>query len=174
MASSFHQIMSGLTAATRRPNRRSRLAPPGDCFQEFVRLRVIPDVHAMLRSFPFPPTDAGCRDRAGQLVSAVVVAFVQGDLKPGDPLPDPCELARAHHLPRHEVLTAIGYLLSHRILEQDRSGALSIHRGAAPTIEMKQYAFLARARQLVGEARQWHLPIDCLDPLFHRAAHEKS
>ena len=127
----------------------------------------------MLGSLSFPPTDAGCRDRAGRLISAVLVAFVQGDLKPGDPLPGPGELARACHIPRHEVLTAIGYLLSHRILEQDRSGALSIHRGAAPTIEMKQYAFLARARQLVGDARQWHLPADCLDPLFHRASHER-
>ena len=116
--------------------------------------------------------DDRCRGRAGQLVNSVIVAFVQGDLKPCDPLPEPSELARTCHMPRQEVLTAIGYLLSQRILEQDRVGGLRIHRRAAPTIEMKQCAFLARARQLVGEARQWHLPIDCLDPLFHKAAHE--
>ena len=75
---------------------------------------------------------------------------------------------------RHEVLTAVGYLLSAPIIEQDRSGALRIHRGAALTIEMKQQAFLARARELVGEAYQWQLPIDCLDSLSYRATHEKT
>ena len=169
----FHQILSGLAAATHRPNGRSRFGSPGDFSQEPAVSRVISDVNAMLDSLPFTPMDDRCRDRPGQLVSAVIVAFVQGDLKPGDPFPQPAELARTCHMPRHEVLAAIGYLLSHRILQQDRSGALRIHRGAAPTIEMKQQAFLARARQLVGQARQWHLPADCLDPLFHKAAHEK-
>lgn len=134
-------------------------------------MRVILDVHAM---FDLPSSATGtARCRSDQLVSAVIFAFVHGDLKPGDPFPQPSELTRACHMCADEVLAAIGFLLSHRILQQDRSGALRIHRGAAPTIEMKQQAFLARARQLVGQARQWHLPADCLDPLFHQAAHEK-
>jgi DNA-binding transcriptional regulator YhcF (GntR family) len=127
----------------------------------------------MLDSLPFSAMDDPSHDRPGQLVSAVIVAFVQGDLKPGDPFPEPSDLARTCHMPLYEVLDAIASLLSRRILQQDRSGALRIHPKASPTIEMKQHAFLARARQLVGQAHQWHLPTDCLDPLFHKAAHEK-
>jgi DNA-binding transcriptional regulator YhcF (GntR family) len=115
----------------------------------------------------------GRRDRPGQLVSAVVVAFVQGDLKPGDPFPGVCELARHCHLPRHDVLAAVNSLLARRVLEQDRSGALRVRRRAAPTIEMKQHAFLARARQLVDQAHEWHLPADCLNHLFEKAARER-
>lgn len=124
----------------------------------------------MFDLLPSAPKNDRCR--SDQLVSAVIFAFVEGEVKPGDPFPQPCELARACHMSADEVLAAIGFLLSNRILQQDRSGALRIHRRAAPTIEMKQQAFLARARQLVGQARQWHLPTDCLDPLFHKAAHE--
>ena len=69
------------------------------------------------------------------------------------------------------MLDAIGSLLAHRILHQDFSGTLHIHERANPTMEMKQQAFLALARKLVSQAQQWHLPVDCLDPLFYRAAH---
>lgn len=170
--SSLHRVMSG-PGGLRLPGSPVQAGRSECLSQEAGHLRVIPDVNFTPSPPPFPPTGAGDHDRSGQLVSTVVVAFVQGDLKPGDPLPGPSELARAFHIPRHEVVKAVGYLLSHRILEQDRSGSLRIHRGAAPTIEMKQCAFLARARQLVGDARHWHLPADCLDPLFHKAAHEE-
>ena len=172
MNPSFQQTLSDLARITRRPTRSSRSESQRDFSQERSVSRVISDAYAMFELPSSAPGNDRCRSE--QLIRAVISAFVQGDLKPGDPFPQPSELARTCHLPRHEALTAIGYLLSHRILEQDRCGALRIHRGTAPTIEMKQQAFLARARQLVGQARQWHLPADCLDPLFHKAAHEKS
>jgi DNA-binding transcriptional regulator YhcF (GntR family) len=174
MPSSFHHIMSGLTTSVGRQNRRVRTASTEGFFQDSACSGVVPSVNTKLASLPFPLPVAGCRNRAANLINAVILALIQGDLKPGDALPDPPELARACHLPRHEVLTAVGYLLSGRILEQDRFGALRIHRGSAPTIEMKQQAFLARARELVGEARRWHLPVDCIDPLLYRAAHEET
>ena len=108
-------------------------------------------------------------DRSEQLISSVIIAFVQGDLKPGDPFPGPSELIGACHMSHHQVLAAITSLLARRILQQDRSGTLRIHPRAAPTIEMKQQAFLVRARQLVGQARKWHLPSNCLDQLFNKA-----
>lgn len=125
----------------------------------------------MFRSLPSGCTTDRGRGRSERLVNAVLAAFVEGDLKPGDPFPEPCELARTCHMGRHEVLIAVGHLLAGRVLQQDRSGSLRIHPRAAPTIEMKQQAFLSRARQLVDEAHRWHLPDECLDPLFHQAAH---
>lgn len=172
MKLSSHQLLSGLAAA-RRSIRGSRAKPSGDFSQETAVSRVISNAHAMFDLLTSPTGNERCLDRSNQLVNAVIFAFVQGDLKPGDPFPQPSDLARACKTPLHDVLAAIAHLLSRRILQQDRSGVLHIHRGASPTIEMKQQAFLIRARQLVGQARQWHLPADCLDPLFHKAAHEK-
>jgi hypothetical protein len=103
----------------------------------------------------------------------VVVAFVLGELKPGDPFPEPSELAGTCNMPCHEVLAAINCLLASRLLEQNRSGALRIRRGATPTVEMKQHAFVCSARQLVDHARRWQLPADSLDQLFQQAAREK-
>ncbi len=168
---SFHQTLSDLGKVVHGPTHSSRSDTQRIFSQERSVSRVISDAYAM---FDLPSTKPGNdRCRSEQLISAVISAFVQGDLKSGDPFPQPSELARACHMCPGEVLAAIGFLLSHRILQQDRSGTLRIHQRASPTIEMKQQAFLARARQLVGQARQWHLPDDCLDPLFHQAAREK-
>lgn len=173
MKPSSHQILSGLAAVNHRSNRGSRSESPRDFSKETAVSRVIFNANAMFDLHTSSTGNGRCRDRSDQLVSAVISAFVQGDLKPGDPFPQPSELARACKTPLHDVLAAIGHLLAHGILQQDRSGVLHIHRGASPSIEMKQQVFLVRARQLVGQARQWHLPTDCLDPLFHQAAHEK-
>ena len=127
----------------------------------------------MSSSLPFSIAEDPSLDRAGRLVNSVIIAFIEGDLKPGDRFPEPSELAATCHIPLHEVLAAITSLLSRRILQQDRSGALRIHPRAAPTIEMKQQAFLVHARQLVGQARKWHLPPCCLDQLFNKATREK-
>ena len=173
MNPSSHPIPSGLAAVICRRNRRPRIASSVDFVQEPARRRVVSELHAMSSSLPFSIAEDPSLDRAGRLVNSVIIAFVEGDLKPGDPFPEPSELAPACHIPLHEVLAAIAYLLSHGILQQDRSGALRIHRKAAPTIEMKQHAFLACARELVGQARTWRLPPCCLDQLFNKATREK-
>ncbi len=93
-----------------------------------------------------------------RLSTSVIIALIQGELKPGDPFPAPSALMRmcaGHH---QDVLDSITLLLAHRILQQDRCGNLRIHPAATPTTEMKQQAFLVCARQLVRQARKWNLP----------------
>lgn len=81
-----HPIPPGLAAADRRTNDRPRFVLFGNFVQDSARQCVVPDMNAMLRSRPSPLMDDCCRDRSGLLVSSVIVAFVQGDLKPCDPL----------------------------------------------------------------------------------------
>lgn len=168
------QILPTLAAVMPCPNRDSQVVSPGDSSQESVVSRVIMNVNALSASHPLLPFGNAPADPSGVLINSVIVAFVQGDLQPGDPIPQPPELARACKIPLYDVLAAIARLLSHRILQQNRSGALRIHPMAAPTVEMKQQAFLACSRQLVDRARGWHLPPESLEPLFHKAACEAS
>jgi hypothetical protein len=109
-----------------------------------------------------------------RLTTSVIIALIQGELKPGDPFPTPSALMKVclgHH---QEVLDSITLLLSHRILQQDRSGHLRIHPAASPTVEMKKQAFLMCARQLVRQARKWALPRESILLLLREAAQAQS
>lgn len=165
----FHPLPPGFPTLGRRQSGRSRNASAGDFAQGSARRGVVQGVKATLETLPFSPMEDPSLDQSEQLISSVIIAFVQGDLKPGDPFPGSSELVCACHMNHHQVLAAITSLLSRRILQQDRSGTLRIHPRAAPTIEMKQQAFLVHARQLVGQARKWQLPSNCLDQLFTKA-----
>jgi DNA-binding transcriptional regulator YhcF (GntR family) len=111
-----------------------------------------------LQPLPFVLREDPSLSWSERIVSSVILAFIQGDLKPGDSFPSPATLTKAcagHH---QDVLDGVTFLLAHRVLHQDTCGGLRIHPQASPTLEMKQQAFLTRAQQLVRQARQWHLP----------------
>jgi hypothetical protein len=168
-----HQIPSNFAAAIQHAAERRSVPPKGAGFvQESIVSRVAQGMESLRMLLPYPPACDQCRDRPGQLISSVILAFVEGNLKPGDPFPEPAELARACHMPLHEVLAANAFLMDQKILRQDGAGSLRIHPKAIPTLDMKQHAFLVRARQLVGQARQWHLPPEGLCVLFDKANRE--
>src|SRR6056297_602725 len=59
-----------------------------DSSQESTACRVISD--AMFRALPSTSVTHRGRDRVERLVNEVIAAFVQGELRPGDPFPEPC------------------------------------------------------------------------------------
>jgi DNA-binding GntR family transcriptional regulator len=105
-----------------------------------------------------------------QLEAAITSALLDGELQPGDIISGPDELSESFKIPLNEVLDSITHMLSQRILRQDADGNLSIHLRAVPTLDMRQQAFVMRARQLVDIAKKWDLPNGCIEPLLSRAA----
>lgn len=111
-----------------------------------------------LQPLPFTLREDSSLNLSERIITSVILSFIQGELKPGDSFPSPATLTAAcagHH---QDVLESITFLLSHKVLQQQPCGSLRIHPLAAPTLEMKQQAFLASARKLVRQAREWHLP----------------
>ena len=125
-------------------------------------------MNSTFQPLPFALGEDISSNWSDRIVTSVILAFIQGDLKPGDSFPSPAELTQAcggHH---QDVLESITFLLRHNVLEQLPSGSLRIHPQAAPTLEMKQQAFLARARQLVRQASEWHLPSESVRLLLKK------
>ncbi len=126
----------------------------------------------MIHLFNDPHFSAKPDTSASVLESAIVCALLDGDLKPGDPIPAHDQLSQDFQIPLSEVLTAVSNLLSQRILRQDANGNLFIQFRAIPTLEMRQQAFVMRARQLMDVARQWELPSACIPSLISSAAQQ--
>lgn len=175
MNSATHHFPASLAALSHESAaRRTARVEIAGFVQESHCSRVVRCVKALLEALRVPAA-SDCRgENCQRLVGVVVLAFVEGDLKPGDPFPNPAELAQACNIPLAEALDAVAYLMNRRILQQDFSGALHIPPLAAPTLEMKQQAFLVRARQLVGQARQWHLSSEGVRVLLDQAGREAS
>ena len=107
-----------------------------------------------------------------QLEAAITSSLLDGELKPGDMVSGPDALSQNFQIPLSEVLESISHMLAQRIFTQDNSGNLFIHICAIPTLEMRQQAFVVRARQLMDIARKWELPNGCIEPLISSAAQQ--
>jgi len=100
------------------------------------------------------------------LEAMIASRLLDGDLKPGDPLAGPDELARSLKITLSEVLDSVSFMLSRRILCQDIRGNLFIHPDARLSVDMRQQAFVLKARQLLDVARRWQLPTSAIEPLI--------
>lgn len=135
-------------------------SPPIRFFPTAIRFK--PMIQALYNGVQPTSQGAGLKPLEAMIASRML----DGDLKPGDPMADPDELAQSLNIPLSEVLDSISWLLSRRILRQDNQGNLFIHSVARLSVEMRQQAFVLKARQLLDVARRWDLPSSAIDALI--------
>lgn len=172
MGSTLQKSQTGFANKAGSPEGRVKKASGPEQQEEAALSHVIEEVQTLFHALPECVGESHRINLSGRLIGAVVLAFVDGDLKRGDPFPCPVELARVCHMPLIEVLDAIAFLMQHRLLQQDATGDLHISPYAVPTCDMKHQALLHRTRQLVRQAHEWHVSNDGLRSLFERATRE--